>query len=234
MKVAYFIIATHNYIQFINPLLASLRQYFMKGHEVHYFIFTNHLNCNYGPDTTAINIEHKPFPYPTLMRYHIILDHKELYKDYDFFWYSDADMLIIKEIGDEIISDITATEHPGYYNKPSNTFTYETRYQSSAYIDKRCGKRYYAGGFNGGKKYLQMANEIKKLIDIDQKKGIVAIWHDESYLNKYLFMYEPNKILTPSYCFPEDDGYLYPNLTGTNIICDIKVLALKKDYNIRK
>jgi histo-blood group ABO system transferase len=234
VKTAYFIIATHNYIKFVQPLVTSIRNYYLKEHQTDIFIFTDKVNNNFGKDTYIIPTVHKPFPYPTLMRYHIILDHKKRYEGkYEYYHYSDADMLILKEIDEIIISDITATEHPGFYCKPRETFSYEKRPESSAYISKEQGKKYYAGGFNGGMKYLKMAEEIKNLIDIDSKKCIIAEWHDESYLNKYLLTQEPTKILTPQYCFPEHDGYTYPNLVSNNMIHDIKVLALKKDYRIR-
>ena len=31
-----------------------------------------------------------------------------------------------------------------------------------------------------------LAEELKKYTDIDAKKCIIAVWHDESYLNRYL------------------------------------------------
>jgi len=65
--------------------------------------------------------------------------------------------------------------------------------------------QYFAGGFNGGSKngFLKMAKEIDKNIDIDFNNGVVAIWHDESHMNRYFINNPPTIILSPSYCYGE-------------------------------
>jgi histo-blood group ABO system transferase len=65
------------------------------------------------------------------------------------------------------------------------------------------GMEYYAGGFNGGRRYLKMAKTIRSWVDEDERKGIIAKWHDESHMNRYLYENPPTVILSPAYCFPE-------------------------------
>ena len=36
------------------------------------------------------------------------------------------------------------------------------------------------------------------------KKNIIAIWHDESHINRYFIDNPPTIILSPSYCYPEN------------------------------
>ena len=103
---------------------------------------------------------------------------------------------------DEIFSSgITATEHPGFVGYPGD---HEKSFKSTAYCPR--GKQYFCGGFNGGdsKAFLQMAATIVERIDEDDRNGVRAVWVDESHFNKYLYDNPPAKILTPSFCYPED------------------------------
>jgi len=201
MKIALLVIATNKYIQFTFPLWESVQKFFLKGHQVDMFVFTNRDEIPQG--TKKIHQDHHPFPYPTLMRYHIFTENKKQYEDYDAHFYCDADMLFLDHIGDEVLKDTVVTLHPGFYAKPRHMFTYETRPQSTAYVAPHEGSYYFAGGFNGGFKYLEVAERIKQMINRDQQRGIVAVWHDESYMNRYFIDNKPSLILDPSYCFPD-------------------------------
>jgi histo-blood group ABO system transferase len=201
MKIALLVIATNKYIKFTYPLWESVQKYFLKGHEVDMFVFTNQDEIPAG--TKKVYQDHFPFPYPTLMRYHIFTKNKEHYKDYDAHFYCDADMLFLDHVGNEVLKDTVVTLHPGYYASPRQAYTYETRPESTAYVAPNEGSYYFAGGFNGGFKYLEVAEKITKMIDKDAERGLVAVWHDESYLNRYFIDNKPSLILDPSYCYPD-------------------------------
>jgi histo-blood group ABO system transferase len=83
--------------------------------------------------------------------------------------------------------------------------------------------QYFAGGFNGGTslEYLKMAKKISENIIDDFNRGFIAIWHDESHLNRYFIDNPPTKILNPSYCYPEN----------WNIPFERKLLALDKNHS---
>jgi histo-blood group ABO system transferase len=112
-------------------------------------------------------------------------------------------MLFLDHVGDEVLKDTVVTLHPGYYAKTRPEYTYETRKTSTAYVAPNEGDYYFAGGFNGGFKYLEVAEKITKMIDKDAENGMVAVWHDESYLNRYFIDNKPSLILDPSYCYPD-------------------------------
>lgn len=193
----------------------------MPCHEVTMFVFTNQQETPNG--TVRIAQDHIPWPGTTLMRYHMFCKNRDALKDMDYLFYSDADMLFVDAVGDEILGDTVATIHPGFYNKPRSLYTYEKRPESSAYIPPNEGYAYFAGGFNGGKteKFLQMAETIKKNIDTDESRNIVAIWHDESHMNKFFSVNMPSNILNPSYCYPEN----------SNIPFKKRLLALDKNHH---
>lgn len=117
-------------------------------------------------------------------------------------YYCDADMLFVDHMDDEILGDLVGTIHPGFYNKYGS---YEKNPLSLACIKPKEGKKYYAGGFNGGKSenFLTMCIKIKNNIDIDLSNNIIAVWHDESHLNHYFIDNPPTNELSPSYCYPE-------------------------------
>jgi histo-blood group ABO system transferase len=203
MKIGLLIIATNKYIQFLQPLIESADNHFLKNQEVTYFIFSNKdININSNRNIVKIDVEHKDWPWMTLGRYKIFSNSSEILSSMDYLYYCDVDMKFEGGVGDEILSERVATQHPGYYDRRG---TPETNPLSLACVFPHEEMQYFAGGFNGGssQEYLKMANKISENIDIDYSKNIIAVWHDESHMNRYFIDNKPTKILDPSYCYPE-------------------------------
>jgi hypothetical protein len=67
------------------------------------------------------------------------------------------------------------------------------------------GMQYFAGGFYGGE-YSSFVELVQKLVEntaADAAKGITAIFHDESQLNRLFWLRRPDVILSPAYLYPE-------------------------------
>lgn len=214
MNIGLLLIATNKYDTYIGPLLESANQYFLKGHVVTYFIFTDtsrDLTKEYiFEPTREYNIvqfykEHEPWPLPTLNRYHTFISQEEILRKQDYLFYADIDMLFLDDIEDEVLSDRVATIHPGF---PLGATSVESNEKSTAYIPHGTNEYYFAGGFNGGtsSEFLKMSTTIANNIDIDALGNIIAIWHDESHINRYLLDNEPTKILHPGYCYPDPES----------------------------
>lgn len=225
MRIALLVIATNKYISFVGPLWDSAKKFFMVGtpHEVKMFVFTNMPDVPEG--TIRVEHEHESWPMPTLKRYHVFDKNREmLLKETDQLYYCDADMRFEGPVGEEVIGELVATKHPGFWDKPRSFFeqSYERRTESRAYMPPGYGRAYYAGGFNGGRaeRFLDMSREIKGWIDDDLSRGIVAVWHDESFLQKYLAGNPPTVELTPAYCYQEELNMPFPR----------KLVALKKNH----
>jgi histo-blood group ABO system transferase len=200
MKVGLLIIATNKYIGFLQSLITSADKFFLKNQDVTYYIFTNkEIDIISNRNIVKVDTEHKPWPWMTLGRYDIFTQNKSLLSSNDYLYYCDVDMLFVGDVGDEILSDRVATQHPGYYGRRG---TPETNPNSLACVFPNEQMEYFAGGFNGGSsiEYLKMANLISKNIKIDYSNGIIAVWHDESHMNRYFIDNKPTKILDPSYC----------------------------------
>ena len=203
-KILLCTIATGKYHQFVPPLLESAKDYFFPDGEFDCLVFTDRPEKIPNDVYTAMWY-HRPWPYPTLLRYHAFLSQRNFLSRYDHIFYCDADMIFVDEVSDILHDGIVATIHPGFYNKTRENYTYETNRNSTAYIHPNEGDHYFAGGFNGGSssEFLKMSSVISNNINTDQENGITAIWHDESHLNKYLCAYNNIRVIDPSYCFPE-------------------------------
>lgn len=209
-KVGLLVIATNKYLDFVEPLWNSAKKHFLVEQDVHLYLFTDKTNLAGAifKDDPKVHINHQShmaWPGSTLFRYNVFDNARTVFHEMDYLFYSDADMLFVDKVGVEILSDRVGTIHPGFYNKARESFTYETNPASLAYVSPSEGKVYYAGGFNGGTKieYLEMCRVLSNRIAEDYKKGIIAVWHDESHMNKYFVENPPTLSLSPSYCYPE-------------------------------
>jgi len=229
MKICILNIATNKYINFVEQLLESVEENFLNGHDISALVFTNHEIEEVSDNVKISQIEHEPWPIPTLKRYHYFMSEAEYISQFDYCFYMDVDMRIEDKVGDEILGDLVATQHPGFWWKDKNQFSYERRQISTAYVPMGEGNMYYAGGFNGGKPehFLKMSEQIVKNVDEDAKKGLVAVWHDESHMNRYLIDNPPSIELNPSYCYPEAVRF---NPGGWNVPFDAKIVALEKNH----
>lgn len=230
MKICILNIATNKYIQFIEPFLDSVEENFLNGHEISSLVFTNHEIEESSDNVKISQIEHEPWPIPTLKRYHYFLKEREYISQFDYCYYFDVDMRVVGKVGEEVFSDLVATQHPGFWWKNNNDYSYERRPESSAYIPYGEGNMYYAGGFNGGKPehFLKMSEVIVNNVEKDFKNNLIAVWHDESHMNRYLLDNPPTLELTPSYCFPEAVDY---NPNAWNVPFERKILALEKNHS---
>jgi len=241
-------IATGKYIHFLPNLYSSIAQNFLKDDEITCYLFTDDIEAakKLVPQTRLnhqyFHIERMGFPGDTLYRYRHFstldarLNEINLEKP-EFLFYSDADMLVVSDVGREVIPEKThglvATAHPGFYlgKTPQHPLgTPESRPDSKAFISPHRYRPYYvAGGFNGGAydAFIKMSKEISNNIDDDYSREIIAVWHDESHLNEYVTRPENLqylKIMTPSYCFAE---YNNPQEVGYSA----KIVALDKNHN---
>lgn len=203
-KVGLCIVATGRYVTFVEPLIRSAEQHFLKNHDRYFFVFTDHVD-QVVKQANVIPIYQKKlgWPYDSMMRCSMYYNNREFMKDMDFLYACDSDMRFVDTVGDEILGDIVATQHPGYVGQRG---TYETNQKSLAYIAPHEGACYFAGGFYGGKRdeFLVLNKTIFERIQQDLDHGIMPLWHDESHLNRYLIDHQPTVVLTPSYCFPEN------------------------------
>ena len=227
MKICILTIATNKYIQFVERLYNNLEENFLNGHELECLLFTEH-DVETSDNVKVSKIDHEPWPMPTLKRYNYFVKEKEYISKFDYCYYFDVDMGIVEKVGDEVLGDLVATMHPYQSLYPKESRSYDRNPNSLAFVPLgEEGENYYAGGFNGGKTecFLKMAEVIADRVNQDLEKDVIALWHDESQMNRYLIDNPPTLSLTPTYCFAEEQ------IGNKDYPYQPKIIALKKNHS---
>lgn len=207
MRIGLLLISTGKYDVFVQPLLDSADKFFFRHDQIMVYLFTDKTDIKLV-HSDRINIviiptEHKPFPYSTLYRYKYF-DKASSLIDTEYVFYSDVDMRFVGEVGREILGQIVCVQHPGFYK--GGWGSEGCSQESTAYLHKQARFEYMAGGFQGGEtgSYLEACNVLNARIQDDEKRGVMAEWHDETHWNWYLkTLAVHRKVLDPSYCYPE-------------------------------
>lgn len=197
------IMATGKYVYFVEPLIRSADRFFLPGHLCTYFVFTDRINdLPKHPHIVPVYQKRLGWPYDSMMRMAVYLQHKELFNSMDYLFACDADMKFVDYVGGEILHDRVGTLHPGFVNKRGS---YDQNPQSKAYVNPHEGTHYFAGGFYGGShdNFINLLEAVSTNIQEDLSRNIVALWHDESHLNRYFIDHKPTCMLNTSYCYPE-------------------------------
>ena len=209
MSVAIIFIGTNKYLNFFPKYYETCEELLFPGVKKQYYVFTD--GGIFGdeiPDhITAIKIPHKEWPSITLERFHTILLAEELIQEHDWLLFLDADMRVDAIVNSEEVlndeKDFIAVHHPCHYN--TGTGDFERRPESEACITGN-PLQYYQGCLWGGKMeaVIPMMKLLKERVDKDYSNDIIAVWHDESHLNRF-FIENQDRVhaIPPDYAYPE-------------------------------
>lgn len=209
-KIVLNLIATNKYLSFLDIIVPSIESYFFPNSDITILVHTNlDLPGNLGsyPKIKFVknSIDHEPWPFTTLKRFHYFLSSREEIEKSDYSFYVDVDSKFIKEISEDLLptEGMAGTIHPCLFNGPG---TPDRNPNSTAYIPVGSNNRYFCGGFFGGtsREFLEMSEEIAKNIDSDLEKGVMAVWHDESHLNKHFFSSPPEVVFDHPFAIAEN------------------------------
>lgn len=230
------LISTAKYYQFVDQMTASIKKHIKFPHRI--ILLTDQVNGR--EDCTEYYIKHEPFPYITLFRYHYFLQ----LKDYsEHILYVDVDARFVEDVTEEILGDLIAVRHCGFYF--ANRFPHEENPRSPLYGYRF--NRYYGGGLQGGSReeYLKACkwcmDKINEALDsglvpetsfqrYTHNKNVALRHHDETAWNCYLSGNEPTVELSPEYHFPETTEYFRINCWEGNVPWKPKLLLLDKNH----
>jgi len=223
--VAFLIIATNKYIDFVEPLVDSINKFVkIENAVIDCFVFTN--IPTYNPKYISLRIDATPWPLITLLRYHHILNYWDQFEGYDHLIYIDSDMRVVAPIGEELIQDgITLCIHPGQGLIPSRHATFCREPRSEAYISYEQDVPYCIGALQMGNKaaFKELCSIARDKINTDLRSNYIPIFHDESVMLSTVYNHmvktHPINYLNPGYCFPQ----------GWNIPFEPKIMALDKN-----
>lgn len=220
-------ICTGPYYLFWKDFFITFEEKFLQNTEKRYFVFTDSEEI-FASDMECVNvikIENQPWPLITLLRFNTFLKIEKDLKKCDYLIFLNANIICNKQINEKEILpfgkyNLFVTSHPGYWGMPKIKFPYDRNKKSLAYIPWNCGENYVIGAMFGGKSeaFIRMSHKLRDNISEDLKKNIIAKWHDESHLNRYIIGRSDVKVLSPEYCYPY----------GINAKYDKKILAVSK------
>ncbi|MEE6514472.1 hypothetical protein FKM82_022648 [Ascaphus truei] len=217
VRIGLTVFAIKKYTVFIKTFLETAEKFFMVGHKVNYYVFTDraseipNITLSEGRRLVVLDVPGcKRWQDVTMRRMEMIHNYsRELFiNEVDYLVCVDVDMRFNDHVGVEILSDVFGALHPGFFGASRQEFTYERRSRSQACIPTDEGDFYYAGGYFGGivEEVYKLTCHCHQAIMIDKENNIEAIWHDESHLNKYFLYHKPTRILSPEYIWMDDYG----------------------------
>ena len=232
MNICIVFIGTNKYSDFFSGYYKACREYFLSSHKKTFLVFTDQPEKEYYQKSDVIvnEIGHIEWPWITLHRFKFMNSRSDILSKFDYVFFIDADLWPCKKINDSIINhrfDFVGVQHPGFVDKIG---TFETNIRSNANIfDSQYDLSIYRQGcFWGGKssEIIKMVDELDKKVDEDTKNDVVALWHDESHMNKY-FLQNNARVLTlhPGYATPQNG---YENIKSKY---ETMMVHLHKDIN---
>ena len=230
-KVGILYICTGKYSIFWKGFYESARDYLFCDTEKHFFVWTDDeeifRQAENAENIHTIYQEVERWPFPTLKRFDYFLNAREKLEKMDYLMFFNANELVREKISvDEILprgnEKMFFTIHPWFLGDPESEIPYDRNPESKAYVEYGTGKNYYQGALYGGKTddFLLMCERLSRNTEDDYKRGIIALWHDESHLNRYILDYKDRfRILSPAYIYPEDSDFPFAE----------KIVCLNKD-----
>jgi hypothetical protein len=214
MKVAICFIGTGKYLNFLPKYYENIQEYFLPNSEKTFLVFTDG-EGDFPEDVKVYPQEHLEWPYVTLTRFGIIQKAKEEIEKNDWFVFIDADALVVDTITEEEFFDnkkpFFGVHHPCHFlqMQPHNQYpgAFETNPLSLSHISETDDLSvYYQGCLWGGKvpNVLGMIEELDSRINKDLENNVIAVWHDESHINKFFIEQKEHvNVLGPEYAYPE-------------------------------
>ncbi|XP_065421576.1 histo-blood group ABO system transferase 2-like isoform X13 [Chrysemys picta bellii] len=207
--------AVKKYVRFIEGFLGSANKFFLSGHRVNFYLFTDHPekvpSMKLAPEKSLFIIpvqNYSRWQDISMNRMDIISNRIRTHWHYevDYLYSMDIDVQMFEHIGVEIIDTLVGTISSWQYTKPRDSNSYERRPESRAAIPSGEGDFYYAASFYGGSvsEVYKLTTACFKGVTEDRANGIEAKWHEESHLNKYLLYHKPTRLLSPEYYWDEE------------------------------
>lgn len=204
MKIGVIYIATGVYAQFWDEFYPTCNSYFCADAEKTFELFTDSdlLLSAQLYNVRSHRIEDRGFIVNVSAKSELICSIATELVQYDYVFYLNGNFKFLKPIyTSEIIPNglhryLTVLSFDAYESFLPSQLPYDRNPNSSAYIPYGEGRKYYQGGFYGGKPQavLMFSEWSKNAIRRDLERKIVAKHHDESYLNRYLVSKSPRTI----------------------------------------
>ena len=216
-SVAILYIATGRYTVFWEYFYQSAEKFLLPDCDKHYILFTDNTELlsqqGHYSNVTMIEQEALEWPYSTLLRFKFFLSAKDIINKHDYVFYFNANTEFLSDITKcdllpiEPNKKLSLCRQPHMFHLSKHDYTYERNPKSLAYIATNQGEYYFTGALNGGetKAYLQMCETLNQNTQTDLANDVIALWHDESHLNKFALDRDDIKVLPPYFSRGENE-----------------------------
>jgi hypothetical protein len=228
-NIGIYLIFIGKYTVFYKDCVESIIRNFLPDYRKTFYVVTDDRSLPSYGDTEFFYTEYIGWPYETLYRFKYFLQFRHIRSDIIYFFNGNA--RCVKPIGGEVLPDnygFVFTKHWAYQNTNYYHQTLEKNELSTAFIPPM-DTTYIGGGFFGATKnnFIILCKKLDENITTDERKKYIAIWHDESHLNRYfnIELHKNAKLLDVSYHVPGHYEKYYK---------DIKIIYLHKQLHIEK
>lgn len=209
MKIAILYICIGKYSVFFDEFYESAEKHLFEDSEKFFYVWTDDKSLL---KKSLYNVQFRVandlgWPKNTLYRFKYFNEIIDEISDFEYVYFFNANAMFVKDISTEIMpkkSNLILAQHFKFINRDNYDYPYERNKKSTAFVEWGDGKDYIQACFFGAtsEEMKRIITELDYNITKDEENSIVAIWHDESHLNKYIIE-KSYDILPPSYVYPE-------------------------------
>ena len=185
----------------------------------------------------VIEIQSLGWPLASLLRYELIASIEKgiteefvIYLDADMLMKKDFSDVVSPNT---LTNGIALVAHPGFWRPKKNTTkfyfnhpelfikdlylrifsggigSWEKRKASHSFVRRKLRDNYYCGGTWMGvnEDFFSMVRSLENSVQCDINNNVMAIWHDESHLNKWATQ-NSHSILDPGFCYAQEFNHL--------------------------
>uniref|UniRef100_A0A8C9PPR0 Alpha 1,3-galactosyltransferase 2 n=1 Tax=Spermophilus dauricus TaxID=99837 RepID=A0A8C9PPR0_SPEDA len=209
------VFAVGRYLEkYLARFLESAEEHFMVGQRVVYYVFTERPaavpRVALGPGRqmrVQYVVRERRWQDVSMARMRTLHEALggRLGREAHFVFCMDVDQHFSSAFGPEALAESVAQLHAWHYRcTPANTRA------SSSLL-----------GINDHKEHRSSGQQ-------DRERGLEALWHDESHLNKYFWLHKPAKVLSPEFCWSPEIGPR-PEIRRPRLLSAPKEYAILRD-----
>ncbi|MDO4284076.1 MAG: hypothetical protein Q4C60_01960 [Eubacteriales bacterium] len=193
MKFAIIYICTGRYSIFWDHFYQTAEQYFLPDAQKEYYVFTEDKKILEAAQRGVYPHYCKKmgWPYDVLQKWEHICGVQDLLSPYDYIVLCNANMEFLRPISKSEFGQGEFTVWTSSKDgDESENMPFERNANSAAYIPYGTKKeKYLSSRFIVGRAgaFLQMARTLRDWTAEDLRRGVIAVWHDESMENAYFY-----------------------------------------------
>ena len=214
LHIGFVTYATGPYNAFVKDLWASMQLHAFKRHDVHLYVFTDDVDAYSGRANVHARYQQRVgWPFDSLGRHFLFLSNIDWFADLDYIFSIDSDAIVVGPLDETMLGERVAVLHAWFFGLDLGTYPHDNRTTpagtrlSAAYIEDVERQCYFAGGVFGGsvRGFRGILEQTVALAQADLNASLprVALWHDESYLNRAFLDVPPDVVLAPNFMYPE-------------------------------